>query len=152
LSHLARASVSRVLSWTAIYLGLGSPLGSSGTPCFAIRLCRTRPCTQVGILPFQPDLTGSFLFAPLAPARSARQALPATLLLRLPAVGARTFLPCLATRAAAKRASIIVPQSYRLRQYLAGRQSRPAPQARSARGLWARRTLGNCWALHCVQW
>src|SRR3990167_7645625 len=80
-------------------------MGSSGTP----QLPAARPCPRVGILPFQPDLTGSFLFAPLAPARSARQALPATLLLRLPAVGARTFLPYLAIRAAAKRAGTIVP-------------------------------------------
>lgn len=44
-----------------IYLVHLSPNGSSGT----LQSLGARPCIQVGILPFQPDLTGSFLFAPL---------------------------------------------------------------------------------------
>src|SRR5579864_7737779 len=43
------ASISRILSWAAMYLGVSLPTTSSGTS----RVEReTRPCTQVGILPF----------------------------------------------------------------------------------------------------
>ena len=60
-----RILISRILSFLKeriiIYLVYLSPNRSSGT----LQSLGARPCIQVGILPFQPDLTGSFLFAPL---------------------------------------------------------------------------------------
>lgn len=49
-----------------IYLGLRSLANSSGThqSCPSGKI-GARPCIQVRILLFQPDLTGSFLFSPL---------------------------------------------------------------------------------------
>ena len=72
LTCLARASVSRILSWTAIYLGLASQRNSSGTSAKLSPREHGLALGQ-GFSRFTPPhfrTADSSLFAPLVPAKS----------------------------------------------------------------------------------